>query len=267
MAPAARRVRIDLAYDGTRFGGWQVQPGRPTVQGVVEEALSRLCGGEVVRIRGAGRTDAGVHARGQVADAWLAIRLDDSALERSLSGLLPADVRPVGVRTVDDAFHARKSAVSKTYRYQLDRRRFGDPFLARFALHHPYPIDRQAIDDALRRLHGTRDWGGFAAAACIVDNRRRTMSAARFEQAGAIASFTFTADGFLTHMVRNLVGTLLEIGRGAMPAGVVDRILEGGDRRLAGPTAKPHGLCLEAVRYPDEPEENETDPSPLRGVL
>lgn len=244
-----RRVRVDLAYDGTDFHGWQVQPAVRTVQGTLEEALSRLCGGAPVKTRGAGRTDAGVHARGQVADARIDTRLDDDALARGLSALLPADVRPTAVATVPDAFHARHSAVAKTYRYTLDRSPWGDPFAGRYTLHHPYPMDLDAVRTALLGLPGTRDWTGFTAAACEVEDRVRTLTEARLEVAPGSLVFVFRADGFLTHMARNLVGTLLEIGRGAAPPRLVGDVLESRDRSLAGPTAPPQGLCLESVEY------------------
>jgi tRNA pseudouridine38-40 synthase len=245
-----RRVRIDLAYDGTAYRGWQVQPGSPTIQGALDDALSRLCAGTPVRTRGAGRTDAGVHARGQVADAAVDTRLDDAALARGLAALLPGDVRPLAVATVPDSFHSRLGAVAKTYRYAIDRSPWGDPFLARFALHHPFPMDLGAVGEALARLPGTRDWTGFAAASCEIRDRVRTLTEARLEDGPGTLAFVFRADGFLTYMVRNLVGTMLEVARGALEPAAVDRILASADRSLAGPTAPAKGLCLEGVEYP-----------------
>ncbi len=250
MTVVARRIRLDLAYDGTGFDGWQVQPGRRTVQGVVEAALGRIHGGRPIRVRGAGRTDAGVHARGQVADADVLSRLEDSRLLAALASLLPDDVRPLALVTVDAAFDARRDAVSKTYRYLLDRTPHGDPLVARFALHAPSPIDRPAVDDALRRLIGRHDWSGFAGAACTQDDRIRILfEATMADVAPGRCALTFSADGFLNHMVRNLVGTLLEIGRGRFAPGRVDEILASGDRRRAGPTAPARGLCLERIEY------------------
>ncbi|HEX6851503.1 MAG TPA: tRNA pseudouridine(38-40) synthase TruA [Candidatus Polarisedimenticolaceae bacterium] len=245
----SRRVRIDLAYDGTDYRGWQVQPAARTVQGTLEEALSRLHGGAAVRTRGAGRTDAGVHARGQVADALVGARLDDAVLAKGLAALLPGDLRPISVATVPETFHARLSAVAKTYRYTLDRSRWGDPFTGRFTLHHPYAMDLDAAREALARLPGTRDWTGFTAAACEVEDRVRTLSEARLEVGPACVAFVFRADGFLTHMVRNLVGTILEIARGAASPALVSEVLASRDRARAGPTAPARGLCLESVEY------------------
>jgi tRNA pseudouridine38-40 synthase len=255
VSPAERRIRFDLAYDGTEYAGWQTQPGVRTVQETVERAASRISGDRPVRVRGAGRTDAGVHARQQVADASLATRLDDEELLRALRGLLPPDVRPLRVTSVQPDFHARILALSKTYRYRLDRTSCGDPFLARFALHQPRPMDRAALEESLSRLPGRRDWAGFAGAASEVENTVRDLSEASYvEPAPGLGVFTFTADGFLNHMVRNLVGTLLEIARGRFSPDRIDEVLQTGDRRLAGPTAPARGLCLERVRYPDEDE-------------
>lgn len=250
MRAGPRRVRIDLAYDGTEYCGWQLQPDRPTVQGVVEQALSRLHGGAIVRVRGASRTDAGVHARAQVADAVVTTALDDEALARALAGLLPHDVRPRNVRTVEPHFDAQRDAVAKTYHYRLDVSRHGNPFWARHALHHPYRLDESLLQDALAELPGHRDWSGFTGAACRVRSRWRHLSESRLlRRSEEEIHLVFTADGFLTHMVRNLVGTLLEVAGARRPPGCVRTILESGDRRLAGPTAPAHGLCLERVVY------------------
>jgi tRNA pseudouridine38-40 synthase len=246
-----RRIRIELAYDGTDFAGWQVQPDLRTVQGTVETALSRILGGATARLRGAGRTDAGVHARGQVADALVDTRLDDPELLIALASLLPADVRPVDLRMVPDDFHSRKLALSKTYVYRLDRSRWGNPLDARYTLHYPYEIDRDAMQEALGKLPGRRDWAGFAGSASAVESTVRDLAVASYEEPGPDSGrFTFRADGFLNHMVRNLVGTLLDVARGRFPPGRIDEILRTGDRTLAGPTAPARGLCLEEVFYP-----------------
>jgi len=253
VTESVRRVRIDLAYDGTDFFGWQVQPGKRTAQGAVEEALARIEGNRPVRVRGASRTDAGVHARGQVADAEVTTRLDDEALLDRLAGILPDDLRPVRLRTVDPAFHSRKHAIAKTYRYGIDRSPQGDPLLFRYALHVRRLPDREAMEAALRLLPGRRDWAGFAGAASEVEDTVRTLTVARYDDlASGHAAFTFEADGFLNHMVRNLVGTLLDVARGRFEAERVSRVLESGDRTLAGPTAPARALCLERVRYADD---------------
>jgi tRNA pseudouridine38-40 synthase len=252
-----RRIRLVLAYDGTGYSGWQVQPEHRTVQGVVQEALGRLQGGKAVPVRGAGRTDAGVHALGQVADGLVRERLSDREIERALCKILPPEIRPISVETVDTGFHSRRDARSKTYVYLLDRSPRGDPFRARFALHHPYEWDAGAVREALQRLPGRKDWSGFTGAAAPPGSRIRTLTEATLSEGpDDTAIFRFCADGFLNHMVRNLVGTLLEIGRGRFDPACVDRILESGDRTLAGPTAPPQGLCLYRVSYegfPDPP--------------
>jgi tRNA pseudouridine38-40 synthase len=190
---------------------------------------------------------------GQVCDALIASRLQDRELLHALASLLPGDVRPRAVRTVAPDFHSQHDALSKTYRYRLDRTPTGDPFLARYALHHPAALDRAALDDALARLAGRHDWSSFTGAACTVSDRVRTLLEASYaEPTQDSGVFTFTADGFLTHMVRNLVGTLLDVGRGRIPSPRMEEILAARDRRLAGATAPAHGLVLERVRYPGE---------------
>jgi len=256
LSAAPRRFRIDLAYDGTDFSGWQVQPRGRTVQGVLERTLTRLQGGRPVSVRGAGRTDAGAHARQQVADARLSISLDEAELGRALRSMLPEDLRPLRVRVVEDSFHSRRDARAKTYRYRLDRSSAGDPFLARYALRHAGDLDLEAMREALGRLPGRRDWSGFAASACVVRDRVRELSEAGYEESGdGEGWFSFTGDGFLTHMVRNLVGTLLEVGRGRFEPARVERILAEGDRSLAGPTAAARGLVLWRVVYPGDADE------------
>ncbi len=248
-----RRVRIDLAYDGTAYAGWQLQPGQPTIQGAVEQALSRIHAGRPVRVRGAGRTDAGVHARAQVADAVVLDRFDDALLLSALSGMLPGDIRPIGVVSVPDRFHAQHHAKEKAYRYLIDTSRHGDPFLARFAIRWPRSMDLAAIDAALALLPGRRDWSGFTGAACAMPDRVRTMtSTRRVAMDGERTALVFTADGFLTHMVRILVGTILDIGDGRFGPDRVREILETGDRARAGATAPAKGLCLDGIRYDGE---------------
>jgi tRNA pseudouridine38-40 synthase len=259
-----RRVRIDLAYDGTGYAGWQIQVRQPTVQGVVEGALSRMHAGRRVPVRGAGRTDSGAHARGQVADARVATRCDDEALLAALAHMLPEDVRPRRVLTVAAEFNARHDAQSKTYRYLIDRSPGGDPHRARFALAWPSRWDEDAIDAALALLPGTRDWSGFTGSACTVADRTRTLLDARRVVLGPdLQAFVFCADGFLTHMVRNLVGTLLEVGRGKLDPARVAEVLATGERRRAGPTAPAKGLCLERVVFDEASGGPSGDEEPL----
>ena len=251
MTEGPRRIRLDLAYDGTDFVGWQFQPGQRTVQGVLEQILSKLQGGRAVSVRGAGRTDSGVHASRQVADCEIHSRLDDAALEHALRGMLPPDLRPLRISTTAPQFHARKHALSKTYRFHLDLTRHGDPFEARYALHYPYRLDPELMERALRMLPGRRDWSGFAASTCDKLDRVRHLTHVDLVQpAPERLCLTFIADGFLQHMVRNIVGTLLEIGGRRMPLETIEEVLATGDRDRAGPTAGSRGLCLVQVVYP-----------------
>ena len=256
MRAEARRIRIDLAYDGTDFAGWQVQRAQRTVQGELERTLIELQGGEPVSVCGAGRTDAGVHASHQVADCRILSRLDDRTLAHALRCMLPPDVRPRTVTTMPAEFHARRDARSKTYSYRLDTSRHGDPFAARYALHEPRALDLVLVRRALELLPGRRDWSGFTASACDKVDRVRTLYEAQLERpAPERLHFVFRADGFLHHMVRNLVGTLLEVGAGTMAVNSIAEILAHGDRGLAAPTAAARGLFLTRVSYAPEPTE------------
>ncbi len=250
-APAERRLRLDLAYDGTDFEGWQAQARGRTVQRTVEAAFSQLLAGAPVTIRAAGRTDAGVHAVAQVADVDVRTGLSDLRIATGLAHLLPSDIRPLAVTTVDSSFDAQRDAIAKTYVYRLDRSRYGDPLRRRWFQHEPYPLDLLALDAALSRIQGRHDFSSFTASACRVRSRERTILEARFEVRDPTESwFMFRADGFLTHMVRNLVGTLLAVARGRIAPEDLSTILAAKDRRRAGPTAPPRGLCLWRVEYP-----------------
>ncbi len=252
---APRRVRVDVAYDGTGFAGWQRQTAQRTVQGELESVLSRIAGNVPVTIHGAGRTDAGVHARQQVLHCDLSTDKNDRDLHYAMRRLLPEDLRVTRVRTVDGQFDARRTRHEKTYVYRLDLSPGGDPFARRFAWHYVHPIDRAVVDRALAKLPGTRDWSGFTAARCTIVDRVRTLSVARLEWPAPTAPcFRFRGNGFLRYMVRNLVGTLVEIGGGKLPEDRLEQILETRDRALGGATAPAHALCLESIRYPGEPE-------------
>ena len=245
-----RTFRAVLAYDGTGFAGWQRQPGRRTVQAAVEEALARLMG-HPVRVVAAGRTDAGVHARGQVIHWHTSRSFPPERLVPALRGLLPPDVVAVAAGEAPPGFHARYSALRKTYVYHLWRAPVADPLHRHWRWHLPVPLDLEAMAEAARRLEGRHDFAAFKAAGSPVRDTRRTLFRCALEERGPLLRFVLEADGFLMHMARGIVGTLVEIGRGRWPVQRVDEILATGDRRLAGPTAPAQGLILWRVQYRD----------------
>jgi tRNA pseudouridine38-40 synthase len=243
-----RRLKLVLEYDGTAYHGWQVQPGLDTIQGRLEAALSRL-GGAPVSAMGAGRTDAGVHALGQVVSCTAALRLDDGALRRALNALLPPDIVVCRAETVPPDFDARRSAQSKTYRYTLLRRMYPSAMAARYSLYVPYSLDRDAMVEAAQCLVGTHDFSAFRAGSCAATTPIRTVTRATWRADGDRWHFEIDGNAFLQHMVRIIVGTLLEVGRGKRKPADLGEILASRDRRAAGKTALPHGLCLVAVEY------------------
>jgi tRNA pseudouridine38-40 synthase len=250
VSAVGRRVRLDLSYDGTEFAGWQFQPNQRTVQGVVEQSLTELVGGVKTTLRGAGRTDSGVHARQQVADAWVETRLDDSQLTRALQHLLPPDVRALRLSTVADGFHSRKQALRKLYIYQVDISAAGDPLRRRDTLHHPHRCELAPLRQALELIPGRRDWSCFTSSSCEKVGRVRDVDLAQLHQPQPhLLQLAFSADGFLQHMVRNIVGTLLDIAGRRSPIELIDTLYRNGDRDLAGPTAPALGLTLQRVRY------------------
>ncbi|HLS88999.1 MAG TPA: tRNA pseudouridine(38-40) synthase TruA [Sphingobacteriaceae bacterium] len=247
-----RRIKMLVAYDGTDYHGFQVQPGMRTVQAVLEEALGRLAG-HPVQVTPAGRTDAGVHAGGQVVhwDLYGSIPVD--RLVTALRGLLPQDLVVYRAEETHPDFHARYDAVSKIYRYSILTGPHGWPFIARYVLHHPHPLDVQAIKWAGRLLQGRRDFASFQAAGAATKTTVRNLMRVDVDEQvmawGRMLHITFEADGFLYHMVRNMVGTLLEIGRGYRGLGWLEEVLNARDRRAAGPTAPAQGLSLVEVKY------------------
>jgi tRNA pseudouridine38-40 synthase len=240
--------RLDLAYDGTEFGGWAKQPGRRTVEGVLEETLA-VALRERVRLSVAGRTDAGVHALAQVASCSIDVRLEDRVVQRALNANLPADIVVRDAAWVPAEFDARRSARGKTYRYTLLRRADRSALEGRFSLHVPYAVDVEAMGDAAQCLVGTHDFSAFRAGTCAAATPVRTVNRAGWRTEGDLCRFEIAGNAFLQHMVRIIVGTLLEVGRGRRRPGDVVEILASRDRRRAGKTAPPHGLCLVRVEY------------------
>lgn len=246
-----RRVKLTLAYDGTAYLGFQVQPNGPTVQSVAEAALGRLLQ-ESVKLRAAGRTDAGVHARGQVVDfADSGIRPLETVL-RGGNALLPPDIRIVSGEEVPLSFDARRHAGGKEYRYFLYLHPVASPFFSRHAWHIEKPLDLGAIREGLGYLVGEHDFSSFRGQGCTAKTTVRTIVRAESgELAAALPYISISGNGFLRHMVRNLVGTLVEVGKGKYPPERVRELLSLRDRSEAGPTAPAHGLFLWSVSYAD----------------
>ena len=249
-----RNLQTILAYDGADFAGWQVQPGRSTVQGALASAIGRLTG-ENVLPQGSGRTDAGVHALAQVATFTTASSIPIENWLRALNDTLPAAIRVLEVKEAAPDFHARKSARAKTYRYRMHRGAVCPPFLARYVWHYPYPLDEEAMIAAAELVVGEHDFTSFAAVdpergreGAPVSNLRRIFSS-NWECLGDEFVYTVRGSGFLHHMVRNLVGTFLLVGKGTLQAEDVTRILEARNRSAAGATAPASGLYLVEVEY------------------
>jgi tRNA pseudouridine38-40 synthase len=234
-----------VAYDGTDYAGFQVQSNAPTVQGELERALSTVCD-EAVRVTGAGRTDAGVHASGQVIDFRTASTLDGLTIGRGVNALLPEDIAVSALEPAGEDFHARFSATGRTYEYRIRHKRERDPLERRRELHLAGTLDVAAMRDASARLVGRRDFSSFAAGPGGVRSVRRTEWC---EPDTGLLRFEITADAFLRGMVRAIVGTLLWVGRGKIDAAAFERIVAASDRRMAGPSAPANGLCLIAVEY------------------
>lgn len=238
-----------LAYDGTAYRGWQVQPEGDTVQGRVEEALSRMAKSPV-SVVAAGRTDAGVHARGQTAHFRLEGSIPTEGILRGLNAMLPGDIRVRAVEEAPAGFHARYSARSKTYRYHLDRAPVPLPFRSRFTVHYPHVLDRDALDEAASSFLGEHDFAAFRASSCSAKTTTRHVIDSRWLDDECELVFEVTATGFLQHMIRTMVGTMLEIGRGKRAPAAITRLFESGDRTRSGPTAVAKGLHLVHVDYP-----------------
>ena len=248
-----------LAYDGTAFRGWQIQPGQPTIQGEFAKAVERITGEQVLP-QGSGRTDAGVHALQQVASLELAAPIPPANLLRALNRALPESIRVLSAETAPPGFHARHSAVEKTYEYRIFRGEICPPVLARYVYALNWPLDVDAMARAAALVLGEHDFTSFAAddpdATCRergegLRNCVRTIRESYWSENQGELRYRVTGNGFLHHMVRNLVGTFLEVGRGALKAGAIPDVIHAGSRSAAGPTAPPRGLFLAAVKYPE----------------
>jgi len=244
-----------VAYDGTSYAGFQVQANAPTVQGELERALSSVCD-EAVRVTGAGRTDAGVHASGQVIDFRTASALDGGTIGRGVNALLPEDIAVSAVEPAADDFHARFSATGRTYEYRIRHGGVRDPLERRRELYLAGSLDVAAMREASAHLVGRRDFSSFAAGPGGVRSVRRAEWCAGGTDR---LRFEIAADAFLRGMVRAIVGTLLWVGRGKIDAAAFERIVAAADRSVAGPSAPASGLCLIAVEYGERRERRELD--------
>jgi tRNA pseudouridine38-40 synthase len=267
----ARNLKLILAYDGSDFAGWQVQPGRATIQGTLASAIGRLTG-ENVLPQGSGRTDAGVHAFAQVATFQTLSSVPTENWVKALNDILPASIRTLEVSEAAPDFHARKSARAKTYRYRMYRGAICPPFIARYVWHYPFPLSEVDMAQAAALVVGEHDFTSFAA----VDPERlerlsadenlnhgghgeargkaqttnvRTIFSSQWTREGDDLIYTVRGSGFLHHMVRNLVGTFLLVGKGSLTSEDFTRILAACDRSAAGPTAPASGLYLVNVEY------------------
>jgi len=252
-----RNIRLTLAYDGTDFHGWQRQPQAPTIQEELEARIAKITGAHAT-LYGSGRTDAGVHAAGQVANFKTESPIPCPSLVKALNDILPVAIRVRKAEDVPAAFHARYSAKAKTYRYRILQAAICPPFLARYVYHHPYPLNGRRMARAARMLEGQHDFTSFAGN----DSARKEMglredsnvrrvlhSRIRVRRELQVMVYEIRGSGFLHHMVRNIVGTLLEIGNGKLSPDDIPAILSARDRSKAGPTAPASGLWLVKVEY------------------
>jgi tRNA pseudouridine38-40 synthase len=251
---ALRTLRLDVAYEGTRYAGFGVQPGRLTIQEVLEEALARSLG-ERVRVTAAGRTDAGVHASGQVVSFATSGRLRPPQLVRAANAYLPADVIVEAAAEMPASFDARRSALRRHYRYLIWNRARPSLWYRRWSWHLDDRLDDAAMEEAARSLLGTHDFRSFVGQLAREPSGRttvRTVERAVWWRDGDLLGFEITANAFLRHMVRGIVGTLILVGRGRLDSAQFSEIIEAADRRGAGSNAPAHGLILTGVEYPPE---------------
>jgi len=246
--------KLLIQYDGTDFHGWQVQAGDRTIQGELERVIGTLEDAPV-SVVGSGRTDAGVHAEGQVANVHLTRSFTPDRLRAAVNGNLWRDIRVLNAENAPDEFHARFSATHKTYIYRIVNAPVMSPFWRRFAHHVPRPLDLGRMTEASRLLLGEHDWTAFASAKSDGEGKVRTVMDCTLESVwddrarASIIEFTITANGFLRYMVRSIVGTLLDVGHGLKDSDTIHTALVGGDRSLAGNTAPANGLTLLRVDY------------------
>jgi tRNA pseudouridine38-40 synthase len=263
VSDSMRNIKFTIAYDGTDFSGWQAQPGQPTVQGALTDVLERLTEKRLT-IYAAGRTDAGVHAAGQVVNFRTQSALNTEEFQRAFNALLPPSIRVNAAEEVSPDFHSRWDAVAKTYRYRIFRGHVVPPFLWKYVLHDPYEMDFDAMAEAARQFMGEHDFTSFAASTgSEEDDQERTtvrtiyrselLRAPNANSHHSAEEWVYVVRGksFMRHMVRKIVGTLVDVGRGKLVAADLSELFALRDRSKSGATMPPHGLFLENVEYPD----------------
>lgn len=244
-----RTIKLLIEYDGTNYLGWQVQLKGPTLQGVIEEKLKKITG-EKVHLIASGRTDGGTHAMGQVAHFKTRSHLDIQSIHRGLNSLLPPDIVIQEVEEVDEHFHARKQARSKVYEYRILNRPLRSAFLRGYAWHIPQSLDWEEVKEATQYLVGEHDFSSFRSTGTPTRTAIRKVFRAEWKKGReGLMRFEIEANGFLKQMVRSIVGTLVEVGKGKITPEGFQKVLEAKDRRKAGPTAPAHGLFLKEVKY------------------
>jgi tRNA pseudouridine38-40 synthase len=249
-----RYIKFTIAYDGTDFHGWQIQANKPTIQGEITNVLERLTQERIV-VHGAGRTDTGVHALGQVGSFRTQSKLSAEEFQRASNALLPPTIRIVGAEEVGPDFNARWSARGKTYRYRIYRGRVVPPMIWRYVLHYPFPLNEDAMKEAVAKFVGLHDFASFAASTgSESDDKQRSTEreiySANLERTPDHQELVFTVSGrsFLRYMVRKMAGTLLEVGRGRLTPAEIDKLYEAKDRSKSGPTVPPQGLVMVEVQ-------------------
>ncbi len=258
-----RNIKLTIAYDGTEFSGWQAQPGQSTVQGALTDVLEKLTQRRLT-IYAAGRTDAGVHAAGQVVNFKTQSTMTVGEFQHAFNSLLPPSIRVNDAEEVGPDFHSRWDALAKTYRYRIFRGRVVPPFLWRYVQHDPYELNFEAMADAARHFVGEHDFTTFAASTGSEEDDRERLTVRtiynfellRAPNANSHPSsdewvYVVRGKSFMRHMVRKMVGTLVEVGRGKLVPGDLPELLALRDRSKSGATMPPQGLCLESVEYPD----------------
>jgi len=244
-----RNIRLLIEYDGTNYLGWQVQPKGPTIQGVLEEKVGLLTGAPV-QLFGSGRTDSGVHALGQVAHFKTESRMNILTMQRALNSLVPPDIVIQKVEEVEDSFHARKHSKSKVYEYRILNRNLRSAFHRGYVWYIPQKLNFMEMKKAARSLVGEHDFSAFRTVGSPTRTAVRRVTRAEWKRGrDGLIRFEIEANGFLKQMVRSIIGTLVEVGKGKMKAADLRKILNSKDRKEAGPTAPARGLFLKEVKY------------------